>query len=168
MQTFEIGSLVVEPFRGVCTVVACKSETMLGKAQLFYELRPSGSQSTIKIPAAQMVAQGVRPVMSEEEMSQVLGLAVSALEFPDESYGQRMDRWIANLRSGDHAGPPAILRELLVLQQRGGRLTSKENDLRESLSKSLRQEIALALNLSVAKAGVRLNQAIGVSHKDKK
>lgn len=158
---FDVGVQLVEPFLGLCTVVGLTQERILGQEQWYYQLRPAQGRSTLKIPAHQMSSRGIRPVMQRHEIDSALshlpdGLSCDA----EESHGQRMLRWVSNLRSGDQRATPETLRELKVRQALGHTLSGKESELMTTLCQTLRQEIALAFNTTASRAGARLNQAI--------
>jgi len=157
---YAVGVLVVEPFLGLCTVVALTRETILGQDQCYYQLKPALGRSTLKVPASQMASRGIRPVMQPHELDSALSQLPESLSFEEESQGDRMVRWVSCLRSGDQRATPETLRELKVRQALGHALSSKENELMATLCQSLRQEIALAYNTTAARAGARLNQAI--------
>lgn len=160
LTLYEAGSTVYEPFLGLCTIVASTQETMLGVQQWFYQLRPPEGSSVVKVPASQMAARGIRPLMSLAELETVLQPEEKPSEDAEENYGQRLRRWTDRLRSGEVAGATGILRELRGLTSRGVRLSPKEGELQDSLNKTVKQEIAAVMGISLGKAGLRLNQAV--------
>jgi RNA polymerase-interacting CarD/CdnL/TRCF family regulator len=161
LSPFSTGSLVFDPFLGLCTLRDSRIEKILGTEQRFYELEPKSGRPMVKIPEGQMAARGIRPLMSSAEMSQALHPASEAgTELPAEDSGQRMQRWIGVLKSGIQNGVPEILREIRKMHQKGVKLSPKEVDLQDTVRNSLRQEIGSVLNLTASKAGLRLNQAI--------
>ena len=162
VSLYETGATVYEPFLGLCTIVSSTQETMLGVEQMFYQLRPPQGTSVVKVPASQMTSRGIRPLMSEAELEGVLVFELPNPEEKEETYGQRLRRWTERLRSGDHFGATKVLREIRVLVSRGVRLSPKENELQETLNRTVRQEIAAVLGISPGKASVRLSQAVAM------
>lgn len=165
---FPVGIQVMEPFRGLCTVVGYRSEVVLGNPVWLYELKPAGNASTLKIPAQQMHTQGVRRLVSGDTMATILETAKSCRPETAEDQGQRMRRWVSQLRAGSPTAFVAILRELLQLQVQGQRLSSQEAELEVSLSRNLRQEISQAFNVSPAQASRQMRVAVGAVKKGKR
>lgn len=160
LEPFSTGSLVFDPFLGLCTLRDSKIESILGTEQRFYELEPKSGRPVVKIPAGQMAARGIRPLMSKDEMNLALHHTDAELEQAGEDSSQRMQRWVGLLKSGIQTGVPSILREIRKMNQSGVKLTPKEVDLQETVRNSLRQEIGSVLSLTASKAGLRLNQAM--------
>ncbi|MBT9587159.1 hypothetical protein IV102_27700 [bacterium] len=158
---FSMGSVVIEPFLGLCTITALTQQDILGTSQLFYELQPQTERTPlVKIPASQMVARGVRPVMSESEMSDALSNLEEATDVSREPASLRMRHWVDRLRSGRPSSPPSVLRQLKQMQQRGVKLTPKELSLEQAVQLSFRQEIACVMQISEGQAGLRLVSAL--------
>ena len=158
---FPIGSLVTEPFLGPCLVDGVSQEDILGTTLWFYELKPQGDNAPlVKVPASQMSSRGIRPVMSEAEMSNALSVLEEADDISQEPPSQRMRHWVDRLRSGRHSGPTNVLRQLRRMQQNGVKLTPKELSLEQTVQVSVRQEIACAMKISASQAGLRLNSAL--------
>ena len=158
---FETGNLVFDPFLGLCTLKDSRIENILGQEQRFYALEPKSGRPIVKVPAGQMTARGIRPLMSLAELAVVLQPTEEVAEAVSEDTSQRMQRWIGILKSGILNGATEILREIRKMQQNGGKLTPKEIDFQDTVRNSLRQEIGSVLKLTASKAGLRLNQAIG-------
>ncbi len=71
--TFEPGSVVFEPFLGLCRVTHSSQETMLGVGQLFYQLQSRQGSAVVKVPASQMVSRGIRPLLTVDQIEFKLG-----------------------------------------------------------------------------------------------
>ncbi len=161
-SNFESGAVVYEPFLGCCTVVASTQETILGVEQMFYQLQPAqGSTAVVKVPARQMAARGIRPLMTSDQMELVLGARADAPAVGQETYAQRLRRWTEQLRSGEHHGALGMLREFHSLLTGGARLSPKETEMHETVQRTTLQEIATVMQISPGKASARLNEAVG-------
>ncbi|MBS2036865.1 hypothetical protein JST97_17875 [bacterium] len=153
------GSVVYEPFLGLCTVVSCNLETMLGCQQLFYEIRPRQGAAVVKVPAAQMATRGIRPLMSAQQIEETLNRAqTSQWEETEENYSLRLRRWNQLLRSEQKSGGYDFLSEWHHLVAHGVRLTTQETELHGKIQRSLLQEIAQVLQISPNKASLRLSR----------
>lgn len=159
---FESGAVVYEPFLGCCKVVASTQETILGVEQWFYQLQPSQGSAVVKVPARQMTARGIRPLMTADQMELVLQAAAEVPALAQETYAQRLRRWTEQLRSGEHHGALGMLREFATLHSDGARLSPKETEMHETVQRTTLQEIATVMQISPGKASVKLSEALGV------
>ena len=160
-SNFESGAVVYEPFLGCCTVVASSQETILGVEQMFYQLQPAQGSAVVKVPARQMAARGIRPLMTSDQMEGVLTAVGDAPSAGQETYAQRLRRWTDQLRSGEHHGALGMLREFNSLLSGGARLSPKETEMHETVQRTTLQEIAAVMQISPGKASARLNEAVG-------
>lgn len=158
---FESGSVVYEPFLGCCTVVGSTQETILGVEQWFYQLQPAQGNSVVKVPAKQMAARGIRPLMTSDQMEGVLQGESEATSQAQETYAQRLRRWTEQLRSGEHHRALGMLREFNALQTGGARLSPKESEMHETVQRTTLQEIATVMQISQGKASAKLSEALG-------
>jgi RNA polymerase-interacting CarD/CdnL/TRCF family regulator len=157
-SSFELGSVVYEPFLGLCRVISSSPETMLGVEQLFYELQPRQGSAVIKVPAAQMSARGIRPLMSVEQIEGVLtSEQESAPEGDPETGSERLRRWTQLLRSEQKAGAYEFVREWHHLAAQGVRFNSQESEMHVKIQRNLVQEMAQVFQISSGKAVVKLN-----------
>lgn len=156
---YELGSMVYEPFLGLCTVVGSTEETMLGVQQMFFELKPLQGTAMVKVPALQMVSRGIRPLMSAEQLEVELEAEGPPWEDPGrETYAQRLKRWTQLLRSGRTASAYDFLREWQKLSELGTRFSPKETEMHENVQRVMVQEISEVLQISSGKASSRLIQ----------
>lgn len=167
-ETFELGSMVYDPFLGVCTVMNSSEETVMGIRQVFCELKPRENAATIKVPASQMRARGIRPLLTPEQIENALGERESATlgEPGQETYSQRLRRWTTQLRSSEELSGYHFLREWHQLTASGVRLTAKETQMCENVQRVVVQEIAQVLQISTARAGTHLNQGLDAPEPD--
>ncbi|MBX3171056.1 MAG: hypothetical protein KF760_26850 [Candidatus Eremiobacteraeota bacterium] len=159
-MVYETGTVVYEPFLGCCTVVASTQETILGVEQMFYQLQPAQGSAVVKVPARQMAARGIRPLMTIDQMELVLQRESEVPAPAQETYAQRLRRWTEQLRSGQHQGALGMLREFHSLLSGGARLSPKESEMHETVQRTTLQEIAAVMQISPGKASARLNEAL--------
>lgn len=156
--SFELGSVVYEPFLGLCRVMNSSQETMLGVEQLFYELQPRQGSAVIKVPAAQMSARGIRPLMSAEQIEGVLTKEQEGpAEGDPETGSERLRRWTQLLRSEQRAGAYEFVREWHKLAAQGVRFNSQESEMQVKIQRNLVQEMAQVFQISSGRAVIRLN-----------
>ncbi|MBN9415271.1 hypothetical protein ABS71_05500 [bacterium SCN 62-11] len=159
VATFEHGTLVYEPFLGLCQITNSSRETMLGVEQLFYEMQPRQGTAVVKVPAGQMTSRGIRPLMTTDEIEKALHTnSPSAPTTSNETYPQRIKRWTALLRSKQNFGGYEFLLEWQQLSTQGVRLSAQESELHGKIQRSLAQEIAEVLQISAESAAGKINE----------
>ncbi len=157
--TFEPGSVVFEPFLGLCRVTHSSQETMLGVEQLFYQLQPRQGSAVVKVPASQMVSRGIRPLLTVDQIEFKLRSESEHLPQDDtETRSQRLHRWTRLVRSEHDSGSYDFLREWHQLITQGGRFGVQENEMYGKIHRSLTQEISDVLQISSGRATIKLNQ----------
>ena len=157
--TFEPGSVVFEPFLGLCRVTHSSQETMLGVEQLFYQLQPRQGSAVVKVPASQMVSRGIRPLLTVDQIETKLSADSEHLPQDDsETRSQRLHRWTRMVRSEQDSGSYEFLREWHQLLTQGARFGAQENEMYGKIHRSLSQEISDVLQISSGRATSKLNQ----------
>ncbi|MFN8610871.1 MAG: CarD family transcriptional regulator [Vulcanimicrobiota bacterium] len=157
LPSYEVGSLVFEPFLGLCTVINWMEETVLGVHQSFYELQPGQGNARVKVPASQMPSRGIRTLMSAEQLETILTTTPSA-NASDDGEIPRQHRWTRLVRSEQRLGAYEFLQEWRNLESSGANFNSKESEMREKIQKTVVQEIARVFQISLGKASLRLSR----------
>jgi len=156
---FEIGQRVMVPMRGMCQVEDVQEETMLGQTLKFVHLRPSGGKGIIKMPASQLEEQGVRPLVSKDEVLATLDSEVEVEDLSEMESFDRLERWTEMMRSGDYGTRIQVLREIQVVDKKDA-LDDQEKKFKKQVRLAARREIENVLDTSAAGAGRRLNEAL--------
>ena len=156
---FEVGQKVMVPMRGMCTIVGIREETMLGQTLSFAELKPHGAKGVIKVPTKQLEEQGVRALVSEEELMAGLESEEDVEDFSATVPFERLDRWTDMMRNGDYGARIRVLREIALVEKRGA-LDAQEKKFHKQVRLAARNEIQSVLGTSAASAGRRLNEAL--------
>lgn len=156
---FEIGQRVMVPMRGMCQVEDVKEETMLGQTLRFVHLRPSAGKGIIKMPASQLEEQGVRPLVSKDEVLATLDSEVEVEDLSEMESFDRLERWTEMMRSGDYGTRILVLREIQVVDKKDA-LDDQEKKFKKQVRLAARREIENVLDTSAAGAGRRLNEAL--------
>ncbi|MFN8612079.1 MAG: hypothetical protein U0931_31330 [Vulcanimicrobiota bacterium] len=159
---YELGSLVYEPFLGLCQVTNLCQETMLGVQQDFYELTPRQGNAVVKVPALQMGSRGIRALLTPQQIEEALETQPEVAPSPEqETYAQRLRRWTSALRSGEVGIGYVFLREWSEMSTRGVRFSTKETEMHENVIRTLTEEISEVLQISSGKASSRLTRLVG-------
>ena len=156
---FEIGQEVMVPMRGLCEIVDVKVETILDQTIGFVHLKPRSGDSLVKMPVKQLQEQGVRSLVSEEEILAALEPAEEVEDLSELNFIDRIERWTHVLRDGDYGVRVQVLREMQLVEKKG-ELSKQERSLQKKTRLAARREIETVLQTSAAAAGRRLNLAI--------
>ena len=160
MDTFSVGAQVMVPFQGLCEIVGAQKEEILGKETLFYQIQPVGSPTLLKIPAHQMLKQGIRLKASADQIEEILEATPEAFHYKRERPFTRMRMWTQLLRSGQPGCRRELLRRLDLVEQAGEKLTREEIALRERVRSAFRHEVEAVLDISTLHAGKRVNESV--------
>ncbi len=114
---FSVGDKVVYPHHGAATIVKQERIEFAGEKQDYFVLEIVTDQLTLRVPAANALDRGVRPVISKNKARQVF--AVFKQE-PQEA-GANWSRWYKllteKINSGDIFQVAEVVRDLTYAQQ---------------------------------------------------
>lgn len=156
---FEVGQKVMVPMRGMCTIEGIEEETMLGQTMSFAKLRPHGGKGVIKVPTKQLIEQGVRGLVSKDELLAGLESTDEVEDLSEVVPYERLDRWTEQMRNGDYGTRIQVLREIALVEKKGA-LDTQEKKFHKQVRTAARNEIQSVLGTSAAGAGRKLNEAL--------
>ncbi|MCA9780746.1 MAG: hypothetical protein KC800_28695, partial [Candidatus Eremiobacteraeota bacterium] len=130
-----------------------------GQTLRFVHLRPSAGKGIIKMPASQLEEQGVRPLVSKDEVLATLDSEVEVEDLSEMESFDRLERWTEMMRSGDYGTRILVLREIQVVDKKDA-LDDQEKKFKKQVRLAARREIENVLDTSAAGAGRRLNEAL--------
>jgi CarD family transcriptional regulator len=156
---FHVGDKVVYPHHGAATIVKRERIEFAGEKQEYFVLEIVTDQLTLRVPVANAIDRGVRPVISKNKARQVF--AVFKAE-PQEA-GANWSRWYKllteKINSGDIFQVAEVVRDLTYAQQIKGISPA----LKRMLSKArliIVSELQFSLNLSEEDTIVKLDRAL--------
>jgi CarD family transcriptional regulator len=156
---FSVGDKVVYPHHGAATIVKRERIEFAGEKQEYFVLEIVTDQLTLRVPVANAIDRGVRPVISKNKARQVF--AVFKAE-PQEA-GANWSRWYKllteKINSGDIFQVAEVVRDLTYAQQIKGISPA----LKRMLSKArliIVSELQFSLDLSEEDTIKKLDRAL--------
>ncbi len=156
---FEVGDKVVYPHHGAATIIKKEKISFDGTSQDYYVLDLATDQLTVRVPVANALELGVRPVISTNVARKVFA---TFRDEPQEA-GSNWSRWYKllteKINSGDIFQVAEVVRDLTYAQQVKGISPA----LKRMLAKArviIISELRFALALEEDEAIRRLDKAL--------
>lgn len=143
-MTFDVGDTVVHPHHGTATIEDTEERRFDGETVQYLVLRTVDDNLTLKVPADICEEVGIRDVIGEDAVDEVMRLLRQESPKSKKSWQRRRARNEKRLRSGDPEELAAVVRELSAREQRRGRLSPSELQQLASARELLRDEIVAA------------------------
>lgn len=157
---YSVGDRVVYPLHGAGVVEAIEERTVLGRAEVYYILCLPLGEMRVLIPCAQADNAGLRPVIAQEAVSELLRCAAEAAGgSAPANWNHRYREHLEKLRSGEAAQVAEVVGMLAHRAHRRA-LPAGERKLFEHARRILLSEIALAGDLKADDAEQLLDAAI--------
>lgn len=157
---WEIGERLMTPLHGVCEIVERTEQEILGKAQVFYVLRPLDEPGLLKLPQRSLDA-GVRPLLGRAALESVLYSPLENVEIPQMRPHQRLEGWLSELRRVDSgAVRRRVLWQMAQVRQRERKLSPPEEALCERVRAAFQREIELVLGVDAPAAELLAREAV--------
>jgi len=143
---FEVGDKVVYPHHGAGTVLAKEFHEIRGERREYLTIEILQPQMTVMVPCENAETAGLRPVINERAVNEVLAvLAADGTEMPAQ-WNQRFKRNQEKLRSGDILELAEVVRNLERRAQ-DARLSPGEMQMLERARRVLVSELMYARNV---------------------
>jgi CarD family transcriptional regulator len=141
---FKIGEKVVYPGHGVGIIEGLQSRSVSGIEQRFYMLRILESDMTIMIPAENVAAVGLRPVISKDMVSKVYRvLRTKKVGVDQQTWNRRYREYTEKIKTGSVLEIAKVLRDLFVLKA-DKELSFGERKMFDTARNLLVKELAIA------------------------
>lgn len=152
MENFTLGEKVIYPQFGLGTIAEVTEKQVNGTNLSFYRLEFPIKQMEILVPVQRARENGLRKVMSNGEVDDLIGCITSS---SDVSKPQQWHRWrkktLAQLKTGDPLEIGKIYCYLQSLEQKKG-LSYTERKILLQVERMLISEIAVAKQVSEEEA----------------
>jgi CarD family transcriptional regulator len=156
---YDVGDKVVYPQHGAGVVVARETKTVLGTEREYLTIKILASDMTVMVPADGVEAAGVRPVITPEELEQVL----AALRGDDEAVGGNWNRRFKHnrerMRTGDIEELVGVIRNLTG-RVRDKPLSAGERQMLSRAKRILASEIQYVKDIDEAEAHQYLDEML--------
>ena len=156
---FSIGDKVVYPMHGAGTIQNIEEKEVLGETRAYYILRIPYGNLQVMVPVKGSDAAGLRPIVSEEEVSGVLDVLAAESTPMDENWNRRYRENMDKLRSGDPAKVAEVIRNLMRVE-RAKRLSTGEKKLLANARQSRASEIVLVRGVAEKDAMDMIDSAV--------
>ncbi|MFN3198601.1 MAG: CarD family transcriptional regulator [Bradymonadia bacterium] len=141
---FEVGDKAVYPKLGVTEIQSIETLEICGTTNRFYVLRCLDSDNTIRVPVRNARQVGLRSVVTEAEIEQVLeALRCNTLQVEEPNWNRRHRRYLEKMKSGELREVAEVLRDL-HLTAVDKTLSYGERRVLEDARQLLIQELAVA------------------------
>ena len=156
---FKVGDKVVYPHHGAGTVLAKAFHEIRGERREYLTIEILQPHMTVMVPCANAANAGLRPVINERAVNEVLAvLAAEGSEMPAQ-WNQRFKRNQEKLRSGDILELAEVVRNLERRQQ-DARLSPGEMQMLERARRVLVSELMYARNVDEEAASQLIDDAL--------
>ena len=156
---FEVGDKVVYPHHGAGTVLAKEFHEIRGERREYLTIEILQPPMTVMVPCENAETAGLRPVINERAVNEVLAvLAADGSEMPAQ-WNQRFKRNQEKLRSGDILELAEVVRNLERRQQ-DARLSPGEMQMLERARRVLVSELMYARNVDEEAANQLIDDAL--------
>ena len=160
---FEVGDKVVYPHHGAGTVLAKEFHEIRGERREYLTIEILQPQMTVMVPCENAETAGLRPVINERAVNEVLAvLAADGSEMPAQ-WNQRFKRNQEKLRSGDILELAEVVRNLERRQQ-DARLSPGEMQMLERARRVLVSELMYARNIEEEAANKLIDDVLTGEH----
>ena len=156
---FEVGDKVVYPHHGAGTVLAKEVHEIRGERREYLTIEILQPPMTVMVPVENAETAGLRPVINERAVNEVLSVLVADGSEMPAQWNQRFKRNQEKLRSGDILELAEVVRNLERRQQ-DARLSPGEMQMLERARRVLVSELMYARNVEEEAANQLIDDAL--------
>lgn len=144
---FAEGDMAVYPAHGVGVIKSIETQTVAGADQQFYVLEILDNNMTIMIPVAGSQNVGLRAIVKETEVNDVLDILKDRdVELGSQTWNRRYRDYMEKIKTGSVHEVAAVLRDLFLLSVDKD-LSYGERKMLDTAKGLLIKELSLAQNL---------------------
>jgi CarD family transcriptional regulator len=159
--TFNVGDMAVYPVQGVTEILGIETIEIAGTSSRFYVLRRLESEDTIRVPVANVARVGLRKLVTEEEIAEVMTvLLADKIAIEEPNWNRRYRRYVEKIQSGSLADVSQVLRDL-HLTRSDKQLSYGERRVYEMAMELLVQEISVAQKKNADEVRESIEQLLG-------
>ncbi|WP_110588239.1 CarD family transcriptional regulator [Microbacterium suaedae] len=156
---FEVGETVVYPHHGAATITEVKTRVIKGEEKTYLKLNVTQGDLVIEVPADNVDLVGVRDVIDEGGLNEVLDVLKAAFTEEPTNWSRRYKANLEKLASGDVIKVSEVVRDLWRRDQDRG-LSAGEKRMLAKARQVLESELALAKKVSEEEAAKILDEAL--------
>jgi CarD family transcriptional regulator len=149
---FKVGEVVVYPIHGVARVKEIKRERIGGSDQLCYiletEIETASPKPVIKLPVDKVESNRVRPIVTEQEVPEVIEiLERRGMKSDSQTWNRRHREYQEKMRTGSIRKAAEVFRDLTLLKESKD-LSTGERRLFDQARNLLIKELSIAKKTS--------------------
>ncbi|MGL1930132.1 MAG: CarD family transcriptional regulator [Desulfotalea sp.] len=113
---FAEGDMAVYPAHGVGVIKSVETQTVAGTDQSFYVMEILENKMTIMIPTATSANVGLRAIVSEKEVAEVITILEERdVELGSQTWNRRYRDYMEKIKTGSVHEVASVLRDLYLL-----------------------------------------------------
>ena len=160
-----IGDVVVYPMHGAGEIAGIEECEIMGENKSYYVLKLPMGNLKVMIPVDNAENIGLREVIGEDELKEVLTVLKSKPERAKGSWNKRFQSNLDRMKSGDLKEVASVARNL-IKQDKERRISSGEKRLMDLAKQILVSELVYAANKDIKEVEVWLEELTAYPHKE--
>ncbi len=156
---FSVGDQIIHPAYGAGKIIGTEDLEIIEGFEHYYVITILDQGVTVRIPIRKMEDLGVRPVMSQAKLAQILETLSSMPRQLSEDFKTRQARIQEKLKTGRPSKIAEVVRDL-TWRKREAHLTKADANLLAQGQAFLVTEMALVTNTEPAEAEETINDAL--------
>lgn len=141
---FSEGDMAVYPAHGVGLIQAIETQTIGGVDQSFYVMKILDNDMTIMIPTATSDNVGLRAIISNDEVTEVIGILKERdIKINAQTWNRRYRDYMEKIKTGSVYEVAVVLRDLFLLKE-DKELSYGERKMLDTAKSLLVKELSLA------------------------
>lgn len=156
---YNIGDKISYPVHGAGIIEAIEEKEILGEFRKYYIMRIPLNNMKVMIPLDNVESIGVRPVISLQEVEQIIAVLESDVTKMPQNWNRRYRVNMDRIKSGDIYEVAAVVRNL-TLRDREKALSTGERKILNNARQILLSEIILAADILEEEATELIEKAV--------
>ena len=152
---FDIGDKIVYPMHGAGIIVDKEKKEILGTEKDYFILKIPVGEMKISIPIDKINEVGIRSIVDEKTIEDVLGILSNAQGEIIQNWDKRYKDNLEKLRTGDICEISEVFRDLYILDIEKG-LSMAEKKLLNASKKMLISEIAVVQDSLASEVEIKI------------
>jgi len=164
---FEIGDKVAYPMHGAGIIEDIEIKNILDEDKRYYILNLPLKEMKVMIPVDNTEKLGLRPVVGEDKLEEVVKLLREGLSEMLSNWNRRFRENNDKLKTGDILEVTEVVRNLMIMDDKKG-LSTGERKMLNNATKYLLSEICLSKDIDMEEAERILNDNVTISIEDER
>lgn len=162
-MAYRVGDTVVYPHHGAAVIERKEERVLKGETREYLVLRLTYGDLTLMVPCDGCEEVGLRPVVSKEEVEQVMDILREPEGKSPANWSRRFKANYEKLRSGDIFQVAEVVRNLATREKDKG-LSAGEKRMLTKAKQILLSELSVAIKKDEEKAEALIDQVLAEAH----